>query len=156
MGEVTVKRAAKKKAAVPGWIHRVSFFIYIYTLFLFDFRAYLCNISSGMLKNFGNWLGLASPMASQPPGDTEELIAEKEEKVVEAQNEVNKPQPTDTEGETATKQDADHQAKGLSGKINKYFVQIFTVQTVCLPGNVALHHRFSCVIRRKIHEVLLN
>lgn len=78
-----------------------------------------------MLKNFGSWLGLASPMAVQPPGDTEELIAEKEEKVVEAQNEVYKQQPTDTDGEAEANQDADHQAKGLSGKLNKYFPQIF-------------------------------
>lgn len=77
-----------------------------------------------MLKNFGSWLGLASPMAVQPPGDSEELIAEKVEKVVEAQNEVNKPPPTDTDGEAEANQEADHQAKGLSGKLNKYFAQV--------------------------------
>lgn len=70
-----------------------------------------------MLKNFGSWLGLASPTAAQPPGDTEELIAEKEEKVVEAQNEVNKPQPTDTDGEAEANQDTDDQGKGLSDYI---------------------------------------
>lgn len=78
-----------------------------------------------MLKNFGSWLGLASPTAAQPPGDTEELIAENEEKVVEAQNEVNKPQPTDTDGETEANQDTDHQGKGLSGKLKKYFPLMF-------------------------------
>lgn len=103
-----------------------------------------------MLKNFGNWLGLASPTAAQPPGDTEELITQKEEKVVEAQNEVNKPPPTDTDGETEANQDADHQAKGLSGKINKYFAQVFFVQMFCLPGSVALRHQPGCVIGRKL------
>lgn len=73
-----------------------------------------------MLKNFGSWLGLASPTTAQPTGDTEELIAEKEEKVVEAQNEVNKPQPTDADGDADANQDTDHQGKGLSGKLKKY------------------------------------
>lgn len=117
-----LEKVAKKKAAVvavPG-CKGPKAFLNLFAVFDFIFRAYLCDISTGMLKNFGSWLGLASPTAVQPPGDTEELIAEKEEKVVEAQNEVNKPQPTDTDGEAEANQDAD-QAKGLSGKLNKYF-----------------------------------
>lgn len=80
-----------------------------------------------MLKNFGSWLGLASPTAVQPPDDAEELIAEKgEEKVVEAQNEVNKPQPSDADGGDAeARLDADLQAKGLSGELNKCLAQGF-------------------------------
>lgn len=73
-----------------------------------------------MLSNFGSWLGLASPTAAHPPGDTEELIAENEEKVVEAQNEVNKPQPTDMDGEAEANRNTDQQGKGLSGKLKKY------------------------------------
>lgn len=107
-----------------------------------------------MLKNFGNWLGLASPTEAQPPGDTEELIAENGEKVVEAQNEVNKPQPNDTDAETEASQDADRQAKGLSGKLSMYYTQIFVVQMVCLLGKVALRHRFGLVICRKTYDVL--
>ncbi|XP_028298827.1 synapse-associated protein 1 [Gouania willdenowi] len=45
-----------------------------------------------MFKGFGTWLGLESPPHTVSADDTDGLIAEQEEKVVEAQNVVNKQQ----------------------------------------------------------------
>lgn len=61
-------------------------------------------------------MGLESPTLEKTPGDTENLIVEQEEKVVEAQNEVNKQQPADIDGEPEANQDKDNPGKGLGGE----------------------------------------
>lgn len=69
-----------------------------------------------MFKNLGTWLGLESPTLEKTSGDTENQIVEQEEKVVEAQNEVNKQQPADMDGEPEANQDKDNPGKGLGGE----------------------------------------
>lgn len=71
-----------------------------------------------MLKNLGSWLGLASPTAAPPDSarEMEEPLAEQRDKVVEAQNEVNKPQPVEPDGEPGANRDLDDHGKGLSGE----------------------------------------
>lgn len=73
-------------------------------------------IPTGMFKSLGTWLGLESPTLEKTSGDTENLIVEQEEKVVEAQNEVNKQQPADMDGEPEANQDKDNPGKGLGGE----------------------------------------
>ncbi|TNM90356.1 hypothetical protein fugu_002645 [Takifugu bimaculatus] len=66
-----------------------------------------------MFKSLGTWLGLESP-ANTTPDDTENVKVEQEEKVVEAQNEVNKQQqPADQDGEPEENQEKSEQGKGL-------------------------------------------
>ncbi|KAM3626253.1 uncharacterized protein V6R79_025631 [Siganus canaliculatus] len=65
-----------------------------------------------MFKGLGTWLGLESPTSTKTTEDTENLsVEEQEEKVVEAQNEVNKQQPTGHDGEG--EQEKDEDGKGL-------------------------------------------
>ncbi|XP_017281346.1 synapse-associated protein 1 [Kryptolebias marmoratus] len=62
-----------------------------------------------MFKGFGTWLGL-----EKTSDEKESLDVEQEEKVVEAQNEVNKQQPADQDhGEAETKQENPEQRHGL-------------------------------------------
>ncbi|XP_073321117.1 synapse-associated protein 1-like [Pagrus major] len=69
-----------------------------------------------MFKGLGTWLGLESPTFTKT-SDDKELIVEQEEKVVEAQNEVNKRQPADEDGEPETNQENSEQEKGLGDYI---------------------------------------
>lgn len=74
-----------------------------------------------MFKSLGTWLGLESP-ANTTPDDTENVKVEQEEKVVEAQNEVNKQQqPADQDGEPEENQEKSEQGKGLGGE-NQLFL----------------------------------
>lgn len=68
-----------------------------------------------MFKGLGTWLGLEDPAANakSKPDDEEKLSVEQEEKVVEAQNEVNKQQPADQEAEPEPDQENPEQGKGL-------------------------------------------
>lgn len=62
-----------------------------------------------MFKGFGSWLGL-----EKTPEEKESVSVEQEEKVVEAQNEVNKQQAAELDGGTAeTKEESPDQSKGL-------------------------------------------
>ncbi|XP_074521765.1 synapse-associated protein 1-like [Halichoeres trimaculatus] len=70
-----------------------------------------------MFRGFGTWLGFENPTFTKTSDDTEALTVEQEEKVVEAQNEVNKQQPADQDGEPETNQDSSEQNKGLGGYI---------------------------------------
>lgn len=70
-----------------------------------------------MFKGFGTWLGFDNPTFTKTSDDTEALTVEQEEKVVEAQNEVNKQQPADQDGEPEPNQDNSEQNKGLGGYI---------------------------------------
>lgn len=68
-----------------------------------------------MFRSLGTWLGLESPENSKTtPDDTENGNVEQQEKVVEAQNEVNKQQ--EQEGEAEEKQENSEQGKGLGGE----------------------------------------
>lgn len=70
-----------------------------------------------MFKGLGTWLGLESPAHPKAASDdTENVNVEQEEKVVEAQNEVNKQQPTDQDGEGEGNQEKPEQGKGLGGE----------------------------------------
>lgn len=70
-----------------------------------------------MFKSLGTWLGLESPVnAKTTPDDTENVNVEQEEKVVEAQNEVNKQQPAVQDGNPDENQENSEQGKGLGGE----------------------------------------
>lgn len=66
-----------------------------------------------MFRGFGTWLGFENPTFTKPSEESEE----QEEKVVEAQNEVNKQQPAEQDGEPETNQENPEQNKGLGGQI---------------------------------------
>ncbi|XP_069030267.1 synapse-associated protein 1-like [Embiotoca jacksoni] len=68
-----------------------------------------------MFKGLGTWLGLEDPTYTKTSDDTENVSADQEEKVVEAQNEVNKQQPADEEAEA--NQDNSEHSKGLGDYI---------------------------------------
>uniref|UniRef100_UPI0037E9109B synapse-associated protein 1-like n=1 Tax=Semicossyphus pulcher TaxID=241346 RepID=UPI0037E9109B len=70
-----------------------------------------------MFRGLGTWLGLENPTYTKTSDDKEDLIVEQEEKVVEAQNEVNKQQPADQDGEPEAIQENSEQGKGLGGYI---------------------------------------
>lgn len=59
-------------------------------------------------------MGLENPPYTKTPDDKENLSVEQEEKVVEAQNEVNKQQPADQDGGPEADQENSEQGKGLS------------------------------------------
>lgn len=69
-----------------------------------------------MFKGLGTWLGLESPTYAKTPDDAENLNVEQEEKVVEAQNEVNKQQAADQHEEPEANQEKTEQGKGLGGE----------------------------------------
>lgn len=70
-----------------------------------------------MFKSLGTWLGLESPVNSKTtPDDTDNVNVEQEEKVVEAQNEVNKQQPAVQDGNPDENQENSEQGKGLGGE----------------------------------------
>lgn len=70
-----------------------------------------------MFKSLGTWFGLESPVNSKTTsGDTENVNVEQKEKVVEAQNEVNKQQPAGQDGEPEENQENSEQGKGLGGE----------------------------------------
>ncbi|XP_059207574.1 synapse-associated protein 1-like [Centropristis striata] len=71
-----------------------------------------------MFKGFGTWLGLENQTYTKTADDKEELsVEQEEEKVVEAQNEVNKQQPADQDAEPeANPEDPEH-GKGLGDYI---------------------------------------
>lgn len=60
-------------------------------------------------------MGLESPTSPKTSED-KDLLVEQEEKVVEAQNEVNKQQPADEDGGPETNQDSSEPGKGLGGE----------------------------------------
>ncbi|CAJ1048463.1 synapse-associated protein 1 [Xyrichtys novacula] len=72
-----------------------------------------------MFKGLGTWLGFENPTFTKTSEDREELTVEQEERVVEAQNEVNKQQTADQDGGSETNQDQDsaEPGKGLGGYI---------------------------------------
>ncbi|XP_030576965.1 synapse-associated protein 1 [Archocentrus centrarchus] len=70
-----------------------------------------------MFKGLGTWLGLENPTVTKTSDDKENLSVEQEEKVVEAQNEVNKQQPADQDGAPEAEQQNSEQSKGLGGYI---------------------------------------
>ncbi|XP_044053217.1 synapse-associated protein 1-like [Siniperca chuatsi] len=70
-----------------------------------------------MFKGLGTWLGLENPTYTKTPDDNENLSVEREGKVVEAQNEVNKQQPADQDGEPEANQEISEQGKGLGDYI---------------------------------------
>lgn len=81
-----------------------------------------------MFKGFGTWLGLENPTYTKTPEDKENLSEEQEEKVVEAQNEVNKQQPADNDGEEPeANQESSEQGKGLGGE-----KELFPLHYCCL------------------------
>lgn len=70
-----------------------------------------------MFKGLGTWLGLENPTYPKTPEDKEKANLEQEEKVVEAQNEVNKQQPADQDGGPEANQENSDQGQGLGGYI---------------------------------------
>ncbi|TDH16695.1 hypothetical protein EPR50_G00000500 [Perca flavescens] len=71
-----------------------------------------------MFKSFGTWLGLEDQTYTKASEDTEKLSGEQEEKVVEAQNEVNKQQPAGQDGEPeADREENSELGKGLGDYI---------------------------------------
>ncbi|XP_023285527.1 synapse-associated protein 1-like [Seriola lalandi dorsalis] len=66
-----------------------------------------------MFKGLGTWLGLENPTYTKTSDDKENLSVQQEEKVVEAQNEVNKQQPADQDGEPETNLENSEDSKGL-------------------------------------------
>ncbi|XP_076592310.1 synapse-associated protein 1-like [Chaetodon auriga] len=71
-----------------------------------------------MFRGFGTWLGLENPPYTKSPDNKENLSEEQEEKVVEAQNEVNKQQPADHDGEEPeANQENSEPGKGLGDYI---------------------------------------
>ncbi len=80
-----------------------------------------------MLKGLGTWLGLESPTYTKTSDDKETVNVEQEEKVVEAQNEVNKQQPAENDGEPATDQENSEQGKGLGGERESCFFPQITL-----------------------------
>lgn len=70
-----------------------------------------------MLRGLGTWLGLENPTYTKTSDDKEELIVEQEEKVVEAQNEVNKQQPAEQDEDQEANQENSEQSKGLGDYI---------------------------------------
>lgn len=70
-----------------------------------------------MFRGFGTWLGLEDQAYNKTSGDREDpSVLEQEEKVVEAQNEVNKQQPADEVGEPEADRENSEHGKGLSGE----------------------------------------
>lgn len=69
-----------------------------------------------MFRGLGTWLGLDTPTAAKASDDQEKLSVEQEEKVVEAQNEVNKQQPADQDGAPEAEQRNSEESKGLGGE----------------------------------------
>lgn len=70
-----------------------------------------------MFRGLGTWLGLENPTYTKTSDDKDELIVEQEEKVVEAQNEVNKQQPAEQDEEQEADQENSEQSKGLGDYI---------------------------------------
>ncbi|XP_071344987.1 synapse-associated protein 1-like [Trachinotus anak] len=68
-----------------------------------------------MFKGLGTWLGLENPTYTKTSDDEETLRVQQEEKVVEAQNEVNKQQPADQDGEPQATPEDPELGKGLGG-----------------------------------------
>lgn len=60
---------------------------------------------------------MENPTLQKTPGDTEKGSVEQQEKVVEAQNEVNKQQPADEDGGPEADQENSEQGQGLGGYI---------------------------------------
>lgn len=65
-------------------------------------------------------MGLESPTFPKT-SDDKDLIVEQEEKVVEAQNEVNKQQPAAEDGEAEPNQEDSEPGKGLGGEKKNTF-----------------------------------
>ncbi|CAN9506886.1 unnamed protein product [Ophioblennius macclurei] len=70
-----------------------------------------------MFRGLGTWLGLESPTDSKNSDDTDELGEKKEEKVVEAQNEVNKQQDGKEEEEEEDRDKEKEKDRGLGDYI---------------------------------------
>lgn len=74
-----------------------------------------------MFKSLGTWFGLESPVNSKTtPDDTENVNVEQKEKVVEAQNEVNKQPAAEQDGEAEEKQENSEESKGLGGEVSLF------------------------------------
>lgn len=72
--------------------------------------------STSMLKGLGTWLGLEGPTVTKTSVDKEKLNVGQEEKVIEAQTEVNKQQPADQDGTPEAEQENLEQSTGLGGE----------------------------------------
>ncbi|GAA6225909.1 synapse-associated protein 1-like isoform X2 [Lates japonicus] len=70
-----------------------------------------------MFRGLGTWLGLENPTYTKTSDDKENVSVQQEEKVVEAQNEVNKQQPADQDGEPEANLENSEQGKGLGDYI---------------------------------------
>lgn len=77
-----------------------------------------------MFKGLGTWLGLENPTYTKTSDDKDELSVQQEEKVVEAQNEVNKQQPADQDAQPDTDQENSEASKGLGGENKSMLRQI--------------------------------
>ncbi|KAK2919693.1 synapse-associated protein 1-like [Channa argus] len=66
-----------------------------------------------MFKGLGTWFGLDNPTHNNTSGDKENPSVEQDEKVVEAQNELNKQQPADSDEEPKANQENSEQSRGL-------------------------------------------
>lgn len=83
-----------------------------------------------MFKGLGTWLGLENPTYTKTSDDKEELSVQQEEKVVEAQNEVNKQQPADQDAQPDTSEENSEAGKGLGGEKKYIFPSNYPY---CLP-----------------------
>ena len=72
-------------------------------------------------------MGLENQTYSKTSDDQEALTVEQEEKVVEAQNEVNKQQAADHGEPEANQEDSVHE-KGLSGEKYIRFIAVFAIK----------------------------
>ena len=68
-----------------------------------------------MFKGFGTWLGFENPTYTETSDDIEAADVEQEEKVVEAQNDVNKQPTADRQELTSAAEESPEQSKGLGG-----------------------------------------
>lgn len=79
-----------------------------------------------MFKAWGTWLGLEDAAYTKKSDDSENsgLAVEEEEKIVQAQNEVNKQQAAEQKGDPTDKEEQSQEGKGLGGrKISPYHLR---------------------------------
>nr|XP_020472847.1 synapse-associated protein 1-like isoform X2 [Monopterus albus] len=107
------RRRRIKCCSYSSWLHEVKNHP-LFSLLLFRFlklKSYFT--AANMFKSLGTWLGLENQTYTRTSDDKENPNAEQEEKVVEAQNEVNKQQPAEQDGEPSANQENSEQSKGL-------------------------------------------
>lgn len=106
----------KKTCRCSSWLYKVKNHLtaQIVVILVFNLNSYF--ISTRMFKGLGTWFGLENPTYTKTSDDKENLSVEQEEKVVEAQNEVNKQQPADQDEGPKANQENSEQSKGLGGE----------------------------------------